>query len=156
MPKKAKASSGGAEPAPKSGPSYWLFKTEADEHSWEMQKSRGKKGEPWEGVRNFRARNNMTAMRLGDLGFFYHSQEGKEIVGVAEVIREHYIDPTDPKGVFVCVDVKAVKPLARPFTLAEAKADPKLKDMSLVTSFRLSVQPVTEVEWDHISERSGL
>ncbi len=135
---------------------HWLLKSEPDAYSWDDLVKAGDKGEPWTGVRNHTAKLNLMAMKAGDTAFFYHSQEGKEIVGIAEVIAEHYIDPTDPKGVFVCVDVKAVKPLPKPFTLADAKADPALKDMSLVTSFRLSVQPVTDSEWDHILKASGL
>jgi predicted RNA-binding protein with PUA-like domain len=135
---------------------YWLLKSEPDAYSWDDLVKAGDKGEPWTGVRNHTAKLNLMAMKVGDRAFFYHSQQGKEIVGVAEVIREHYIDPTDPKGIFVCVDLKAVAPLPRPFTLADAKADPALKDMSLVTSFRLSVQPVTDAEWAHIATKSGL
>ncbi len=135
---------------------YWLLKSEPDAFSWDDLVAKGAKGEPWSGVRNHTAKLHLIAMKLGDRCFFYHSQQGKEIVGVAEVIREHYIDPTDPKGVFSCVDVKAVGPLPRPFTLAQAKQDPALKAMSLVTSFRLSVQPVTEAEWNHIAKVSGL
>jgi len=129
---------------------YWLVKSEPDVFSWDDLVATGAKGEPWTGVRNHTAKLNLMAMRLGDQVFFYHSQAGKEIVGVAEVIREAYIDPTDAKGVFRCVDLKAGAPLKRPFTLAEAKADPALATMSLITSFRLSVQPVTEAEWDHV------
>lgn len=129
---------------------YWLLKSEPDAFSWDDLVAKGAKGEPWTGVRNHTAKRNLKEMKVGDLAFFYHSQEGKEIVGVAEVMREHYIDPTDPKGIFVCVDVKAVEPLKRPFTLAEAKADPALTEMALVNSARLSVQPVTEAEWKHI------
>ncbi|MDP1873066.1 EVE domain-containing protein [Phenylobacterium sp.] len=129
---------------------YWLLKSEPDVFSWDDLVARGAKGEPWNGVRNHTAKRNMMAMKTGDQAFFYHSQAGKEIVGVCEVIKEAYLDPTDPKGLFVCVDVRAREPLPRPFTLAEAKADPALTAMSLVTSFRLSVQPVTEAEWRHI------
>lgn len=129
---------------------YWLLKSEPDAFSWDDLVAKGAKGEPWTGVRNHTAKRNLKEMKVGDQAFFYHSQQGKEIVGIAEVIREHYIDPTDPKGVFVCVDVKAVEPLKPTFTLADAKADPALAGMSLVTSFRLSVQPVTEAEWKHI------
>ncbi|ATQ43840.1 EVE domain-containing protein [Caulobacter mirabilis] len=135
---------------------YWLLKSEPDAYSWSDLVATGDKGEPWTGVRNHTAKLNLMAMKVGDRAFFYHSQEGKEIVGIAEVIREHYIDPTDPKGIFVCVDVKAVEPLPKPFTLADAKADPALASMSLVTSFRLSVQPVTEAEWKHVLAKSGL
>lgn len=129
---------------------YWLLKSEPDVFSWDDLVARGDAGEPWTGVRNHTAKLNLMAMKTGDLAFFYHSQSGKAIVGVAEVIAEHYPDPTDPKGVFCCVDIKARNPLPRPFTLAEAKADPQLATMSLVTSFRLSVQPVTAEAWDHI------
>ncbi|MBI1406570.1 MAG: EVE domain-containing protein [Caulobacter sp.] len=134
----------------------WLLKSEPDVFSWDDLVARGAQGEPWNGVRNHTAKLNMMAMKTGDRAFFYHSQAGKEIVGVAEVIREAYPDPTDPKGVFVCVDVKAVAPLPSPFTLAQAKADPALETMSLVTSFRLSVQPVTAEEWAHICKAGGL
>lgn len=134
---------------------YWLVKSEPDVFSWDDLVAAGPKGEPWTGVRNHTAKLHMMAMRLGDQVFFYHSQAGKEIVGVAEVVREAYLDPTDAKGVFQCVDLKAVEPLKRPFTLAQAKADPALAAMSLVTSFRLSVQPVTAAEWDHIRRVAG-
>jgi len=134
---------------------YWLVKSEPDVFSWDDLVATGDRGEPWTGVRNHTAKLNLMAMRLGDQVFFYHSQAGKEIVGIAEVIREAYIDPTDAKGVFRCVDLKAVAPLKRPFTLAEAKADPALERMSLITSFRLSVQPVTAAEWDHIVAAAG-
>ncbi len=135
---------------------YWLLKSEPDAFSWDDLVACGAKGEPWTGVRNHTAKQNLMAMKEGDLGFFYHSQAGKEIVGVCEVIKEAYPDPTDAKGVFVCVDVKAVEPLPKPFTLAQAKADPKLEGMSLVTSFRLSVQPVTDAEWKHVCKTVGL
>lgn len=135
---------------------YWLLKSEPDAYSWDDLVKTGAKGEPWTGVRNHTAKLNLMAMKTGDRAFFYHSQQGKEIVGIAEVIKEHYPDPTDAKGVFVCVDIKAVEPLPRPFTLAQAKEDAALKAMSLVTSFRLSVQPVTDAEWAHILKASGL
>lgn len=134
---------------------YWLVKSEPDVFSWDDLVATGDRGEPWTGVRNHTAKLNLMAMRLGDQVFFYHSQAGKEIVGIAEVIREAYVDPTDAKGVFRCVDLKAVAPLKRPFTLAEAKTDPALEKMSLLTSFRLSVQPVTEAEWDHVVAVAG-
>jgi predicted RNA-binding protein with PUA-like domain len=135
---------------------YWLLKSEPDVFSWDDLVAKGADGEPWTGVRNHTAKLNLMAMKVGDQAFYYHSQAGKEIVGICEVIREHYIDPTDPKGVFVCVDIKAAKPLPKPFTLAQAKADPALAAMSLVTSFRLSVQPVTEAEWKHVCKAGGL
>ena len=135
---------------------YWLLKSEPDVFSWDDLVACGAAGEPWTGVRNHTAKLNLMAMKNGDRCFFYHSQAGKEIVGIAEVVREHYPDPTDAKGVFVCVDVRAVEPLPKPFTLAQAKADPALAKMSLVTSFRLSVQPVTDAEWGHICKEGGL
>ena len=154
---KAKAKSPGAEPSrDKSGPSYWLFKTEPDEHSWEMQKARGRKGEPWTGVRNFVARNNMKAMRLGDLGFFYHTGDDKEIVGIVQVCATAHPDPKDETGVWKCVDVRAVCDMPKPVTLAAAKATPELADMALVRTARLSVQPVTEREWRIVCGMGGL
>jgi predicted RNA-binding protein with PUA-like domain len=140
----------------KSGPSYWLFKSEPDSFSWDMQKSRGKKGEPWTGVRNFVARNNMKAMQLGDRGFFYHSNEGKEVVGIVEVCALAHPDATDESGVWKCVEVRAVMDMPKPVTLAAVKANPKLADMSLVRSARLSVQPVTPAEWDEVCRMGGL
>lgn len=128
----------------------WLVKSEPDVFGWDDLVRAGPAGEPWTGVRNHTAKLNLMAMKTGEQVFFYHSQAGKEIVGICEVVREHYPDPTDGKQVFCCVDLKAVKPLPRPFTLAEAKADPALAKMSLITSFRLSVQPVTDDEWTHI------
>ena len=135
---------------------HWLFKTEADSFSWEMQKSRGAKGEPWSGVRNWQAARNMKEMKRGDLGFFYHTGDEKRIVGIVEVIGEYRKDPTDETGRFGLVDVKAVRDMPNPVTLAQCKADPKLKDMVLVKSARLSVQPVTPDEWKHICELGGL
>jgi len=134
----------------------WLFKSEPDVFSWEMLKERGRKGEPWDGVRNYQARNNMRAMKKGDLGFFYHSNIGKEIVGIVEVIKEAHPDPTDDTGKWQCVTVAAVADLPRPVTLAEAKANDKLGNMSLVTSMRLSVQPVTSSEWEEVLRLGGL
>src|SRR5262245_42158918 len=159
MPRKTKAlsRSDGVESSPrKSGPSYWLFKSEPDSFSWDTQKSRGKKGEPWTGVRNFVARNNMKAMQLGDRGFFYHSNEGKEVVGIVEVIALAHPDATDETGVWKCVDVRAVMDMPKPVTLVAVKANPKLADMSLVRSARLSVQPVTPAEWDEVCRMGGL
>ena len=135
---------------------HWLVKSEPDVFSWDDLVKTGAKGEPWTGVRNHTAKLNLKAMALGDGVFFYHSQAGKEIVGICEVVREAYLDPTDAKGQFFCVDLKAVKPLPRPFTLAMAKDDPALAKMSLITSFRLSVQPVTDEEWAHVCGVSGL
>lgn len=136
--------------------SYWLFKSEPDAFSWEMLKSRGQKGEPWDGVRNFQARNNMRAMKLGDLGFFYHSNEGKDVVGIVEVCALAHPDPKDTTGTWECVDVRAVAPMPKPVTLADAKANPKLAKMALVTSMRLSVQPVKPEEWAEVCRMGGL
>lgn len=135
---------------------YWLFKSEPDAWSWDQQKAKGAKGEPWSGVRNYQAANNMKAMKKGDRGFFYHSGEERSIVGIVEVIGEYRPDPTDEKGKFGLVDVKAVRDVPKPVTLAEIKANPKLKDMTLVKFSRLSVQPVTEAEWKYISALGGV
>jgi predicted RNA-binding protein with PUA-like domain len=135
---------------------YWLFKTEAETFSWEMQKKRGAKGEPWSGVRNFQAARNMKAMQKGDLGFFYHTGEAREIVGIVEVISTYKPDPTDETGKFGLVDVKAVTDFKKPVTLAQAKADPALQDMVLVKFSRLSVQPVTAAEWKHVCKLGGV
>jgi predicted RNA-binding protein with PUA-like domain len=159
MPRKTKASpgsDGGQASRAASGPSYWLFKTEPEEHSWDMQKARGQKGEPWTGVRNFVARNNMKEMRLGDLGFFYHTGDDKEIVGIVEVSATAHPDKTDETGVWKCVDVRAVCDVPKPVTLAAAKANPKLAQMALVRTARLSVQPVTPEEWNEVCRMGGV
>ena len=159
MPKKAKAPSKASRSAPlrpASGPAYWLFKTEAEEHSWDMQKARGKKGEPWTGVRNFVARNNMKAMQLGDLGFFYHTGDEKQVVGIVEVCALAHADAKDDTGVWKCVDVRAVCDMPKPVTLAAAKANTKLAEMALVRTARLSVQPVTPDEWKEVCRMGGL
>jgi predicted RNA-binding protein with PUA-like domain len=135
---------------------YWLLKSEPEAWSWEMQKKKGTKGEPWSGVRNHTAKQNMMAMKKGDLGFFYHSGDEKAVVGIVEVIGEYRPDPTDEKGIFGLVIVKAVKDMPRPVTLAECKTNPKLAEMSLVNSFRLSVQPVREAEWKEVCRVGGL
>lgn len=116
----------------------------------------GEKGTFWSGVRNHVAKKNMMAMKLGDRGFFYHSNEGKEIVGIVEVIREYYPDHTDESGKFGMVDIKAIKPLKKPVSLEAIKAEPRLKDMILVNNSRLSVQPVSDDEWALICEMGGL
>ncbi|HVZ90201.1 MAG TPA: EVE domain-containing protein [Rhizomicrobium sp.] len=134
---------------------YWLFKSEPETWSWAQQKARGAKGEPWSGVRNHQAKLNMMAMKTGDLGFFYHSGAAREIVGIVEVIGEYKPDPTDETGKFGLVDVKAVRDLPKPVTIAQAKADPKLKDMTLVTFSRLSVQPVTPEQWKQVLKLGG-
>ena len=135
---------------------FWLFKSEPDVFSWEMCKARGAKGEPWTGVRNYLARNNMRAMRLGDLGFFYHSNIGKEVVGVVRVMALAHPDPDDETGTWECVDVEAVRDLPTPVGLADVKANTKLAKMALVTSMRLSVQPVTPAEWAEVCRMGGL
>lgn len=135
---------------------HWLFKSEPETWSWEQQKKKGARGEPWSGVRNHTAKLNMKAMKKGDLGFFYHSGEQKAVVGIVEVIGEFQPDPTDAKGQFGLVTVKAVKDMPKPVTLADAKANPRLAAMSLVTSFRLSVQPVTPAEWKEVCRVGGL
>ena len=134
---------------------YWLLKTEPETFSWDDQVKRGAKGEPWTGVRNFTARRHMKEMKNGDLAFFYHTGEEKRIVGIVEVIRESYKDPTDKEGKFLAVDVKAVEPLPKPVTLAAIRAEARLKDMALVTYARLSVQPVTPAEWKIACQMGG-
>jgi predicted RNA-binding protein with PUA-like domain len=135
---------------------YWLLKSEPEAWSWDQQKKQGRKGAEWDGVRNFQARNNMRAMKKGDLGFFYHSGDEKAVVGIVKVVKEAHPDSTDPSGQWECVGVAAVKGLPRPVTLAEIKANPKLKDMVLARVSRLSVQPVTPQEWSIICELGGL
>lgn len=127
---------------------YWLIKSEPFKWSWDQQVKKGV--EHWDGVRNYQASNNMKAMEIGDLAFFYHSNEGKEIVGIVEVVKEYYPDHTDPKGRFGMVDFKAVKPVNKPVTLAQIKSDPELADMALLKQSRLSVSPVKKSEWDYI------
>jgi predicted RNA-binding protein with PUA-like domain len=136
---------------------YWLYKSEPFKWSWDQQVEADAKGTFWNGVRNHSAKLNMIAMKKGDQGFFYHSNEGKEIVGIVEVIREAYPDPTaEPGEPWVVVDLKAVKAMPRPVTLAHVKAEPRLAKMSLVTSMRLSVQPVTAEEWKIVCELGGV
>ncbi|MGE0765067.1 MAG: EVE domain-containing protein [Hyphomicrobiaceae bacterium] len=132
------------------------MKSEPDVFSWDDLKNKGKIGEPWTGVRNFLARNNMRAMRLGDLAFFYHSNIGKEIVGIARVAALAHPDPEDTTGTWECVDVVAVADLPKPVSLADAKNNRKLDEMHLVTSMRLSVQPVTKAEWNEVCRMAGL
>ena len=127
---------------------HWLVKTEPDVFGWDHQVEHGI--EPWTGVRSHQAKRNLAAMRCGDHVFFYHSNIGKEIVGIVEVVREAYPDSTAESGDWVCVDMHAVEKLPRPVTLAEIKADPALAKMSLVKYSRLSVGPVTDAEWKHI------
>ena len=135
---------------------YWLFKSEPSTWSWQDQVARGDAGEEWDGVRNYQARNFMRAMALGDLGFFYHSQKEKAVVGVVEVIALAHPDSTSEDDRWDCVDIRAVKPLKTPVDLAMIKADPRLADMVLVKNARLSVQPVTGAEWQVICELGGI
>jgi predicted RNA-binding protein with PUA-like domain len=135
---------------------YWLLKTEPEEFSWDDQVKRGAKGEPWSGVRNFAARKHLQAMKKGEHALFYHTGDEKQVVGIVEIIREAYPDKTDEKGVFVCVDTRAVKPFGKPVTLATVKADPKLKGMVLAREPRLSVQPVSDAEWKMICRMGGV
>ena len=135
---------------------HWLYKSEPFKWSWQMQVKAGAKGTHWDGVRNHLAKLQLMAMKTGDTGFFYHSNEGKEIVGIVEVIKEAYPDPSDATGKFVMVDIKAVKPLKTPVTLAAIKAEPRLHDMALLKYSRLSVQPVTAEEWRVIGDMAGL
>ncbi len=132
---------------------HWLIKSEPDAFSWDQQVAHGV--EPWTGVRSHQAKNNLQAMRKGDLAFFYHSNIGKEIVGIVEVVREAYPDATAESGDWVCVDVKAIGPMPKPVTLAAIKADPALADMALVRLSRLSVGPVTPAEWKHVCALGG-
>ena len=131
---------------------YWLIKTEPDSFGWEQQVANGV--EPWTGVRSHQAKRNLAAMKLRDRAFFYHSNIGKEIVGIVEVVRTAYPDPSAETGDWVCVDMKAVAPLERPVTLAEMKADPALATMAVVRLSRLSVAPVTPEEWKHVQAMS--
>lgn len=135
---------------------YWLFKSEPDKWSWDQQKAKADAGEQWDGIRNYLARNNMREMKLGDRGFFYHSNIGKEVVGIVEVCKEIHPDTTTDDPRWECVDVKAVCDMPKPVTLADVKAEPTLSQMALVTSMRLSVQPVSEEEWDIVCRMGGL
>ena len=135
---------------------YWLFKSEPGSWSWDQQKAKGKAGEEWTGVRNFQARANMKAMKIGDQGFFYHSGEGKEIVGIVEVIKLAHPDSSAKEGNWECVDIRAVKDVPKPVTLEQCKSDKRLKDMVLVRNSRLSVQPVSAEEWKYICALGGV
>ena len=135
---------------------YWLMKTEPETWSWEMQKKKGAKGEPWSGVRNWQAARNMRTMKKGELAFFYHTGDEKQIVGIIEIIGEYRKDPTDETGRFGLVEVQAVRDVPKPVTLATIKATAKLKDMILVKYSRLSVQPVKDAEWALICEMGGV
>jgi predicted RNA-binding protein with PUA-like domain len=134
---------------------YWLFKSEPESWSWQQQVARGAAGQEWDGVRNFQARNHMKAMRVGDLGFFYHSGDEKAVVGVVEVIAEAHPDSTAEDSRWQCVDLRAVAPFPTPVTLEAVKAEPRLKEMVLAKNARLSVQPVTAVEWRIVCAMGG-
>lgn len=129
---------------------YWLMKSEPETWSWQMQVQKGAEGEPWSGVRNHQAKNNMKDMKLGDLAFFYHSGKAKEIVGIVKVCKEYELDPTDPKGIFGQVWVQYESTLSRPVTLQQIKNTPTLKEMALLKQSRLSVMPLTQSEWEEI------
>ena len=132
---------------------YWLLKSEPNTWSWDDQVK--KKIDMWDGVRNYQARNNLMKMKKKDLCFFYHSISEKSIVGIVEVIKEHYPDPTDKKNKFVVVDVKAIKKLKHPVSLEEIKNNKKLKNIALIKQSRLSVMPVTKTEWNEILKISN-
>jgi len=133
---------------------FWLFKSEPESWSWDQQVKAGKAGTEWTGVRNFTARNNMRAMNKGDRGFFYHSGAERQIVGLVEVVKEAHPDSTDEA--WECVDIAALKPMPRPVTLDQVKAEKDLAAMTLVRLSRLSVQPVTEAEWQAVCRMGGL
>lgn len=135
---------------------YWLFKSEPDTWSWDQQKARGNKGQEWDGVRNYQARNNMRAMKLGDKGFFYHSNQGLEVVGIVEVCAPVHPDSTTDDPRWECVDIKAVCDVPQAVSMKEIKANPKLADMVLVNNSRLSVQPVERDEWLEVCRMGGL
>lgn len=135
---------------------YWLMKSEPDAWSWQQQVAKGEAGEIWSGVRNYTARNHMRAMKLGDQVFFYHSNQGLEVVGVCEVSELSRQDPTTDDARWDCVTIRALAPMPRPVKLKDVKENPKLAEMSLVKSFRLSVQPVTAAEWKEVCRMGGM
>ena len=139
---------------PKTRPPAFLVKTEPDVFGWDQQVANGV--EPWTGVRNAQAANFLRAMQKGDRVFFYHSNIGKEVVGIVEVVRTAYPDPTDETGRWVCVDVKTVSKLPQPVTLAAIKADPELVDIALVRMSRLSVMPITPEHWKKLCKLGGI
>ena len=135
---------------------YWLFKSEPSTWSWDDQVGKGDVGEEWDGVRNYQARNMMREMKVGDRGFFYHSQKEKAVVGIVEVIAEAHPDSTTDDERWECVDIMAIGPVPQPVTLEQIKAEPSLSEMVLVKNTRLSVQPVTEGEWATICNMGGV
>ncbi|HEY4926022.1 MAG TPA: EVE domain-containing protein [Roseiarcus sp.] len=135
---------------------HWLFKSEPSAWSFTQQIEAGAKGTNWNGVRNHAAKLNLMAMKVGEQGFFYHSNEGKAVVGIVEIIKPYYPDPSDETGKFGMVDIRAIRPLPREVTLEAVKAEKRLAKMALVTLSRLSVQPVTEAEWKIVCAMGGL
>ncbi|HEY6024514.1 MAG TPA: EVE domain-containing protein [Pseudolabrys sp.] len=136
---------------------YWLMKSEPDSWSWDQQAAKGVKGEVWSGVRNHQAKQNLMKMKKGDRAFFYHSNVGKEIVGIVEIIREAHPDPTAKAGEpWVAVDVRVVKPVPKPVSIDAIKTEARLKAMVLINNTRLSVQPVTADEWKIVCKMGGL
>ncbi len=135
---------------------YWLFKSEPSTWSWDDQMAKGESGEEWDGVRNYQARNHMRSMKVGDRGFFYHSQSEKAIIGIVEVIAESHQDSTTEDERWECVDIKAVSPVRTVVTLQMCRDDPRLSGMVLVNNSRLSVQPVTDDEWRVVCELAGI
>ncbi len=135
---------------------YWLFKSEPEVWSWEVQKAKGKAGEEWTGVRNYQARNHMRAMKLGDKGFFYHTGDEKAVVGIVEVSKLAHKDSTAKEDAWECVDIRALMDVPRPVTLESIKGDRRLKNMVLVNNSRLSVQPVTAEEWKMVCDLGGV
>ena len=135
---------------------YWLFKSEPEVFSWAMMKAKGVAGEEWTGIRNYQARNNMRLMKLGEKGFFYHSNEGKAVAGIAEVCKLAHKDSTADVDAWECVDIRAVMDVPKPVSLDTIKADKRLAEMVLVRNSRLSVQPVTAAEWKIICDLGGV
>ncbi|MEL6239710.1 MAG: EVE domain-containing protein [Pseudomonadota bacterium] len=135
---------------------YWLFKSEPSTWSWDQQVAKGELGEEWDGVRNYQARNFMREMKIGDRGFFYHSQSEKAVVGTVEVIAESHPDSTTDDERWDCVDIRALQPVKSPVTLDQIKGDERLAEMVLVRNSRLSVQPVAEDEWQIICALAGI
>ena len=133
---------------------YWLLKSEPDVWSIDQQKKAGLKGADWDGVRNFQARNNLKKMKKGDLCFFYHSVKEKKIVGIVEVVKEYYTDPTDKTKKFVAVNVKAKQKIDNPITLEQIKTDKKLSHLALIKQSRLSVMPIDKNSWKRILKLS--
>jgi predicted RNA-binding protein with PUA-like domain len=135
---------------------FWLYKSEPSKWSWDDQVAAGETGTFWNGVRNHLAKKHLQTMQVGERGFFYHSNEGKAVVGIVEVIKAYYPDPSDETGRFGMVDLKAVEALPNPVTLDAVKAEPDLADMALIRNSRLSVQPVTDAEWALVRRMGGL